>query len=127
MGSVETFDPKAPLRVSDAARTHFVERLRLRPSAKGVRVDIKKSGCSGYQYVIDYVDGILETDNTVPLDDHYVLCINPTAIPVIGGTLIDFVKEGLNETIEFENPNVQSRCGCGESFSVAAQPTREND
>ncbi|MEJ2669766.1 MAG: iron-sulfur cluster assembly accessory protein [Gammaproteobacteria bacterium] len=118
MSLVATFDPKAPVQVSDAACAHFIERLKRQPSAKGVRLSVKESGCSGYQYTIDYVENIPETDGTLALNDQYVLCVDSQALNIISGTLIDLVREGLNETIEFENPNIQSRCGCGESFTV---------
>lgn len=118
MSHVESFDPRVPVTLTNAAREHFLARLAGTPDAKGVRVSVKESGCSGYQYVIDYVNEIPSSDGTRELDDQYLLCVAPEAIKILTGTTIDLVKEGLNESIEFENPNVQSRCGCGESFTI---------
>lgn len=118
MSQVESFDPRVPVTLTDAARKHFLASLANKPEAKGVRISIKESGCSGYQYVIDYVNEIPAEDGTRMLTDNYALCVAPEAVKILTGTTIDLVKEGLNETIEFENPNVQSRCGCGESFSI---------
>jgi iron-sulfur cluster assembly accessory protein len=118
MSEVESFDPRTPVTVTEAARNHFVARLAQTPEAKGVRISVKESGCSGYQYVIDYITEVSAEDGARTLADSYLLCVAPEAVKILNGTTIHLVKEGLNETIEFENPNVQSRCGCGESFSV---------
>jgi len=44
--------------------------------------------------------------------------VDRTSLDLIDGTVVDFVKEGLNEAFRFRNPNVKGECGCGESFSV---------
>jgi iron-sulfur cluster assembly protein len=44
--------------------------------------------------------------------------VDPGSLPSIDGTRIDFVRQGLNESFRFENPNVRGECGCGESFTV---------
>jgi iron-sulfur cluster assembly accessory protein len=118
MSQVENFDPRVPVTLTSAALEHFLARLTSAPDAKGVRISVKESGCSGYQYVIDYVNEIPSGDGARQIDEHYILCVAPEAIKILKGTTIDLVKEGLNESIEFENPNVQSRCGCGESFTI---------
>ena len=44
--------------------------------------------------------------------------VDPESLPLIDGTTVDFVKQGLNEAFRFQNPNIKGECGCGESFSV---------
>ena len=44
--------------------------------------------------------------------------VDPESLPLVNGTTVDFVKQGLNEAFRFHNPNVKGECGCGESFSV---------
>lgn len=44
--------------------------------------------------------------------------VDRASLPLIDGTEVDFVKQGLNEAFKFRNPNVKGECGCGESFSV---------
>ena len=44
--------------------------------------------------------------------------VDPESLPLIKGTTVDFVKQGLNEAFRFHNPNTKGECGCGESFSV---------
>lgn len=83
----------------------------------GLRVGVRKTGCSGYAYVIDYADSI-EQDDAV-FEGHGVkLIVDEDSLKLIDGTEVDFVKDGLNEAFKFRNPNVKGECGCGESFNV---------
>ena len=97
------------------------ERVRSYLSARGqgigLRVGIKKTGCSGYAYVINYADEVEEAD--IIFEQHGVkVVVDSKALELIDGTEVDFVKQGLNEAFQFRNPNVTGQCGCGESFSV---------
>jgi len=83
----------------------------------GLRVGVRKTGCSGYAYVVDYADSVAASD--VVFDHGGVkVIVDPESLALIDGTEVDFVKEGLNEAFKFRNPNVKGECGCGESFSV---------
>lgn len=94
-------------------RTH----LEARGSGIGLRVGIKKTGCNGYAYVINYADEVNEAD--VIFEDRGVkIVVDEDSLALIDGTEVDFIKEGLNEAFRFRNPNVAGECGCGESFSV---------
>jgi iron-sulfur cluster assembly protein len=98
-----------------------VERVRnyleKRGSGLGLRVGVRKTGCSGYAYVIDYADAI-EDDDVVFEEDGIKVVVNSESLELIDGTEVDFVKQGINEAFKFRNPNVKGECGCGESFSV---------
>jgi iron-sulfur cluster assembly protein len=83
----------------------------------GLRVGVKKTGCNGWAYVIDYADAIA-TDDVVFEDDGVKVIVDNDSLSLIDGTEVDFVKDGLNEAFRFRNPNVKGECGCGESFSV---------
>ena len=98
-----------------------VERVRnyldKRGSGVGLRVGVRKTGCSGYAYVIDYADSIDEDD--IVFDESGIkVVVNSESLELIDGTEVDFVKQGINEAFKFRNPNVKGECGCGESFSV---------
>lgn len=91
--------------------------LDARGKGVGLRVGIKKTGCNGYAYVVNYADEINDSD--VVFEDQGVkVVVDKESLELIDGTEVDFVKEGLNEAFRFRNPNVTGECGCGESFSV---------
>ena len=59
------------------------------------------------------------SENDLVFEDKGVtLVVDPEALPLIDGTEVDFVKNGLNEAFSFRNPNVTGECGCGESFNI---------
>jgi iron-sulfur cluster assembly protein len=98
---------------ADRVKTH----LEARGKGVGLRVGIKKTGCSGYAYVVNYADDIADSD--VVFEDYGVkVVVDKKSLELIDGTEVDFVKQGLNEAFRFRNPNVTGECGCGESFSV---------
>lgn len=98
---------------ADRVRSYLVARGK----GVGLRVGIKKTGCSGYAYVVNYADDV--TDSDVVFIHHGVkVVVDKHCLDLIDGTEVDFVKQGLNEAFRFRNPNVTGECGCGESFSV---------
>ncbi|HEU4619559.1 MAG TPA: iron-sulfur cluster assembly accessory protein [Gammaproteobacteria bacterium] len=83
----------------------------------GLRIGVKRTGCSGYAYLIDYADSIGAGDVVFDAGDVKVV-VDDKSLALIDGTEVDFVKEGFNEAFKFRNPNVKGECGCGESFNV---------
>ena len=114
---VQHADPQAPVVVTEAAVRHFRQQI-LAARAAGLRLSIKESGCTGYMYVMDLVDAPPPDDLLMQLADDVRLWIDRASLPVLRGTTVDFVKQGLNEAFRFQNPNIKGECGCGESFSV---------
>jgi len=91
--------------------------LAKRGRGVGVRLGVRRTGCSGYAYVVDFADEIRDTDTVFDADDIKVV-VAQEHLPYLDGTELDFARSGLNETFVFHNPNVREECGCGESFTV---------
>jgi iron-sulfur cluster assembly protein len=109
---------KAPITISDAAASQVQNLLsqRGKPSV-GIRVGVKKGGCSGLAYTIEYADELQKFDEIVEEKGVKVI-IDPKAIMYLIGTEMDFVDEKLKSGFVFVNPNEKGKCGCGESFHV---------
>ena len=98
---------------ADRVRSHLAKR----GAGVGLRVGIKKTGCSGFAYVVNYADEIHPGD-AVFEERGIKVVVDSASLPLIDGTVVDFVKQGLNEAFKFQNPKAKGECGCGESFSV---------
>lgn len=105
------------ITMTEAAARHIKKQLDKRGRGRGIRLGVKTSGCSGMAYVLEFVDEQLGSD-TVFENFGVKVFIDPKSLVYMDGTELDFVKEGLNEGFQFNNPNVASECGCGESFNV---------
>ena len=92
-----------------------------------LRIDVKQSGCSGYMYVLDVADVPEASDHCCQIADDLVVYITQTALPLVRGLRMDYVTEGLNSTIKFDNPNATAHCGCGESFTTSEPHTEAPD
>tara|TARA_B100000927_G_C16441322_1_gene459895 strand:- start:896 stop:1219 length:324 start_codon:yes stop_codon:yes gene_type:complete len=105
------------ISVTSAAAEHVSKQLQARGRGEGIRIGVKTSGCSGLAYVLEFVD-VQDPEDTLFETDGLRVFVDPKSLVYLDGTIIDFAKEGLNEGLEFRNPNVAAECGCGESFTV---------
>jgi iron-sulfur cluster assembly protein len=105
------------ITLTDVAADRMSDFLKNRNSGLGVRLGVETTGCSGLGYVIEFVDS-LNDDDTVFEDNGVKVIVGAKSLVFLDGTEVDFVKEGLNEGFEFNNPNSKAECGCGESFTV---------
>lgn len=106
------------VQLTEAAAQHVAREIDKRGEGVGLRVGTKKSGCTGFAYVVDYADEIGDHDRVY--ESHGVkVVVDVDSLAQLDGMVIDFVKTNLlNEGFEFRNPNIKDMCGCGESFSV---------
>lgn len=103
--------------LSESAARHVQKSLVKRGQGIGLRLAVKTSGCSGLAYALEFADAAEPED--IQFASHGVtVLVDPKSLPFLDGTELDFVREGLNEGFKFNNPNVKSACGCGESFGV---------
>ena len=93
------------------------ELPRARGHGIGLRLGVRKTGCSGFAYVVNYADAVAARRRGLRQSGVKVF-VDPESLRLIDGTEVDFVRQGLNEAFRFRNPNVKGECGCGESFNV---------
>jgi iron-sulfur cluster assembly protein len=105
------------ISLTESAAERVKSFLASRGSGIGLRLSVRKTGCSGFAYVVNYAES--EQPGDAVFEDRGVrVFVDPASLDLLDGTTVDFVKQGLNEAFRFRNPNVKGECGCGESFSV---------
>jgi len=105
------------VNLTESAAKQIEKQLHKRGKGIGLKLAVKKSGCSGYAYVLDYADQ-LNDDDAVFEEFGVKVIVAATDLPFLEGIRLDYRREGINEAFKFDNPNVKGSCGCGESFSV---------
>ena len=97
------------------AATKQIAKLMAEGGKEGLRIGVKKGGCAGMEYTMEYVDAAGATDEVVEQDGARVI-IAPMAQMFLFGTEIDYETSLLESGFKFRNPNVVDACGCGESI-----------
>ena len=105
---------KQAVTMTEAAANQ-ITKLMERDGHQGLRIGVKKGGCAGMEYTMDYVDAPDANDEVVEQDGARVL-IAPMAQMFLFGTEIDYQTSLLESGFHFRNPNVADACGCGESI-----------
>jgi iron-sulfur cluster assembly protein len=105
------------ISITPPARERIRQFLAQTPNAVGVRFGVKRTGCSGFAYVVDLAEDARPDDQAMDVDG-IRLIIDAKSLPMVEGTVIDFRRQGLNAAFVFHNPNATGECGCGESFTV---------
>ncbi len=119
MAQVTIHHPSEPLEFSETALSHLRGQLE-DSGANGLRLALKESGCSGYMYELEYMKGTEEASEHVRACQEVPIFVPRAQLHLVQGTRVDFVTEGLNATLRFENPRAEASCGCGESFSLTS-------
>lgn len=104
---------KPPVTLTEAAERH-IARLMVRQGKKGLRIGVKKGGCAGMEYTMDFADEVGPHEEVVEQGAARVI-IAPMAQMFLFGTEIDYQTGLLESGFRFRNPNVSEACGCGES------------
>jgi iron-sulfur cluster assembly protein len=112
------------ITLTENAANQIQRQLAKRGKGIALRIGVKTVGCTGLAHTFDIADEIRPTDHCFDSHNTQVLC-DAESLVFLDGSRIDFVTEGLKQMFKFDNPNVDSECGCGESFNVKKQTLDE--
>jgi iron-sulfur cluster assembly accessory protein len=122
--TVETFNPErlSPdqirIDVTPEAGRHIQAQIA-RSGEQHIRLSVEESGCNGYRYALNYISEPADQDRALAGQDDWRLFVRESDLAFVNGTTIELEVNGLNQSLRFKNPNADSHCGCGESFSVS--------
>jgi iron-sulfur cluster assembly protein len=106
------------IQLTENAAGHVKSMLSHREGAIGLRLGTRKSGCTGFAYVVDYAEQVEDADCEFESQGVKIV-VDSESLPMLDGMTVDYVKANvINEGFDFINPNIKDQCGCGESFSV---------
>jgi len=115
---------KSPITITPAAASHINDIiLSKNPIPLGIRIGIRKRGCNGLSYTMDYVIDNFDTktlvkDIIVKANNGVLLYIDTKALFNITGTVMDWKDDEISQEFTFLNPKSKGSCGCGESFNM---------
>jgi iron-sulfur cluster assembly protein len=105
------------ITVTSTASKKIKDSIAKRGHGIGIKVGIRTTGCSGLAYVLEYVDETWDGSTSFP-QDGFNIVVDTRDLAIVENIEIDYVRQGLNEGFEFNNPLERDRCGCGESFRI---------
>lgn len=105
------------LHVTQKAADRIKKFIDKDNTAIGFKVNIKKTGCSGWGYEVE-LPKVLEANDVVYEDKGVKIIASQETLDVIDGTTIDFEQQGINHVFVYKNPKATGECGCGESFTT---------
>lgn len=105
------------ITITEQAAKKIQQVMAKRGSGLGIRFGVRTTGCSGLAYVMEYVDSPAVGDQCIECLGCW-LFVDPKSSVYLRGLEVDYVRKGLNEGFEFNNPNAKDECGCGESFRI---------
>jgi iron-sulfur cluster assembly accessory protein len=100
---------------SAAKRVAWIAERQARPAV--LRLAVDGGGCAGFTYKFELADGA-EDGDAIAETDGVKLVVDPVSLDLVRGSAVDFVEDLGGAAFKVTNPNAQSGCGCGSSFSV---------
>lgn len=123
MTEISRFNPldevPTALTLTANAVAHTKKAIEKQGFGKGLRLEIKQTGCSGYAYLVSILDEPHLDEYVFTVQDGLLITVAKQFLDLVQGTCIDYTQEGLNSGFRFQNPNQKGVCGCGESFWVS--------
>lgn len=105
------------MTVTDAAAEQIRAVMSSKPDAVALKIGLKKGGCAGMEYTLDWAEEVGKYDEVVETNDVKLL-IDPMAVMYMFGTVMDWQVDKFSAQFVFNNPNQTSACGCGESVEL---------
>ena len=105
------------ITVTKIAAKKIKSNLEKRGNGIGIRIGVRTTGCSGLAYILEYVDTTWEGATSFHQEGFSIIVDNKD-LPIVDNLEVDYVRQGLNEGFEFNNPLEKDRCGCGTSFRI---------
>ena len=110
------------ISITAAARRHIRNQLH-QTQARFLRLGVRESGCNGFMYMLDFLEQPENDDTCFEFEDGVNVCVAQADMPLVAGTEVDMITQGLNSALVFKNPRAISYCGCGESFAIGTEAT----
>ena len=105
------------MTLTEKAAQQIQRQLEKRGQGIALRIGVKKVGCTGLAHTFDLIDEVGPGDHS--FESHGArIVVDSESLEYLDGSRIDFITDGLKQSFKFDNPNVDSQCGCGESFNV---------
>jgi len=105
------------MTLTEKAALQIQRQLEKRGRGIALRIGVKKVGCTGLAHTFDLIDKVGPNDHS--FESHGArIVVDTESLEYLDGSRVDFVTDGLKQSFKFDNPNVDSQCGCGESFNV---------
>ncbi|HMI76824.1 MAG TPA: iron-sulfur cluster assembly accessory protein [Buchnera sp. (in: enterobacteria)] len=115
--TINKIDTKQVITLTKKAAQQIIFLINQNSNNKGIRLNIKKSGCAGFRYIMELVKNKKQED--IEFFQHgATIFISIKLLKFLKGIKIDFINHGLNQVFQFQHPNTQHYCGCGESFEI---------
>ena len=108
-------EPQITLTENAAKRVAWIAGRQSRPAI--LRLAVDGGGCAGFTYKFELADSE-DADDTIVETDGVKLVVDPISLDLVRGSAVDFVEDLGGAAFRVTNPNAQSGCGCGSSFSV---------
>ena len=108
-------EPQITLTENAARRVAWIAERQQKPAI--LRLSVDGGGCAGFTYRFELADA-QEDDDAVAETDGVRLVVDPVSLDLLKGSAVDFVEDLGGAAFRVTNPNAESGCGCGSSFSV---------
>lgn len=107
------------IEITDSAKTKILDLLAEEGNPKlALRTFVQGGGCSGFSYGFTFDEEVNDDDFTFPLNNQYNVLVDAMSMQYLAGAEIDYKEEVMGSQFVIKNPNAQTSCGCGSSFSV---------